>query len=533
MKNSMIKWAGIALAGLGAAAMSSAALADASLTRTKFPKNTAESSPAEFSDGVHSLAWDGLVQFDWTHFGADVPLKEGYPSGFTYGGSGRNDQQVYGDGFSTGLKARRVALNWRGSLGCDWQFRAGLGFEPSYDVWNHGRTDAGIFNGPGDSTGIGRFNVRLLPTFMNYSGFADNINVAFGQISPFIGLENSESSKDLLFLERSLVGATFDAPYLLGAMAHGYWDYATVNVSMFTNSADSAEGNVGLVGDASLGTIGTADKTKKNDKWGIAGRLTFSPVHDSEKTVHFGVHGWYQGLLEATRENYSGGADIGAPILVYHTGMHAYPEACSRQNAVLVSTGYFTARAFTQMGVEAAGTYGPWHLRAEFMHRRYDRVARQLNSQERNLCDPKFYGWTISGSYLVTGESREYDAKYGVFRNPTPNCCAGAWEIAARYSYIRLQDPAAGFDGMFNDANQTFATAQATARERGFNTDKTGSNRFLLHGRQHNISVGVNWMPSHHIKVSGNYIHAKAKYADCNRCDEKMSIWAVRAQFAW
>jgi phosphate-selective porin len=524
-KSSKIKLVGIALASLGAAAMSSSAFADKSQTKIDFGAQSAEGVLAQTQDGLHSLQFDGFGQIDWTHFDVNTALKEGRSSGADVNSNGLPggnadavalsnadalNTRVYGSGFSTGMKLRNFVLNARGAFGCDFQFRVGLGFKPDHD-----RTT-------GYNTGDGQLKVRLLPTFLNYSGLSDmgygNINLMVGQVSPFIGFDNSNSIKETLFLERALASAAFDAPYVLGGMAHGYWDMFTANLAAFTNTGDSDE--PGVVWENT-----NVDRTKKNDVWGFSGRATISPVHDADTTYHAGAHFWHQGLLQRGRENANEG-------LLFHTGINPDPEACSRNSSSLISTGYFTAKSFTQWGLEAAAAWGPWNVRGEFLQRKYKRDNLFIGGVERELSDPSFYGWHAEASWIITGERRPYDAKYGVFSNPTPDCCCGAWEVAARYSYLSLQDTDKGFDGTEdtsgNAANPSFVN-------RGIKTGTTGSDlgRFK-HGVEHNYTFGVNWFPSHHVKVSANWVHAKAKYAGSNhRGDEKLDAFAVRAQFAW
>ena len=60
------------------------------------------------------------------------------------------------------------------------------------------------------------------------------------------------------------------------------------------------------------------------------------------------------------------------------------------------------------------------------------------------LPDPDFKGYYLQGSWILTGESRRYNAATGSFQNPRPmvpfssNGGFGAWELAARYSRMDL-----------------------------------------------------------------------------------------------
>lgn len=94
----------------------------------------------------------------------------------------------------------------------------------------------------------------------------------------------------------------------------------------------------------------------------------------------------------------------------------------------------------------------------------------------KRLSDPDFDGWYVQGSWILTGESRGYDFKNGTFKNPKPNSIVGqggygAWEIAARYSRLDLND--ADVDG----------------------------------GREENFTAGINWYPTPTFKFMANYVN--------------------------
>jgi Phosphate-selective porin len=82
-------------------------------------------------------------------------------------------------------------------------------------------------------------------------------------------------------------------------------------------------------------------------------------------------------------------------------------------------------------------------------------------------------GWYLSGSWLVTGESRVYSG--GNVANPRPEGKAGAVELLARYSHIDLDS-----DG-------------------------------IAGGRESNWTVGANWYVGRHLKFQANHVWADAR----------------------
>ncbi len=56
--------------------------------------------------------------------------------------------------------------------------------------------------------------------------------------------------------------------------------------------------------------------------------------------------------------------------------------------------------------------------------------------------NPRFYGYYITGSWVITGEHRPYDRKVGYARRIIPEHRYGAWELVGRYGRVDLTDKA-------------------------------------------------------------------------------------------
>lgn len=87
------------------------------------------------------------------------------------------------------------------------------------------------------------------------------------------------------------------------------------------------------------------------------------------------------------------------------------------------------------LGLEAASAIGPFSIQAEF-------VSVTPDTKDD---DPTFTGYYLQASYMLTGESRSYDAGNGVVgrivpRRPFGREGSGAWEIAARLANVDLND---------------------------------------------------------------------------------------------
>ena len=124
-------------------------------------------------------------------------------------------------------------------------------------------------------------------------------------------------------------------------------------------------------------------------------------------------------------------------------------------NTKWVNTGNIAAEGSTIFGAELLYNRGPFSVQAE-----YDWAF--INSAivgGKNQGNIGFTGGYVQVGYFLTGESRQYDRRFGrlnseyISRPNTPfwlvrgedgrfNYGLGAWEVAGRFSRIDLNDPA-------------------------------------------------------------------------------------------
>lgn len=104
-------------------------------------------------------------------------------------------------------------------------------------------------------------------------------------------------------------------------------------------------------------------------------------------------------------------------------------------------------------------------------------------------------GGYIQASYILTGESREYDFKSGTFGRIRPDTKIGAWDIAFRYSYLNLES-----------ANRRGAVEW--------------SNPFAL-----------GWTINNHVRIFGNYIIARSHLSKGQK--RMMEIFGLRLQWLY
>src|SRR5262249_11382257 len=157
----------------------------------------------------------------------------------------------------------------------------------------------------------------------------------------------------------------------------------------------------------------------------------------------------------------------------------------------MVDTGNIQAQAASVLGTELFYIMGPFSVMAEYAFAEMDRaVVPNIGPLlPRTVTGNRhFSGGYVTVSYFLTGETRTYDrtlGREGTFyvERPFTNAFAkrsedggttfgwGAWEVAARYSYVNLNDgPIQG--GIFSG-----------------------------------VTLGLNWYLNSNLKVQFQYLH--------------------------
>ena len=105
---------------------------------------------------------------------------------------------------------------------------------------------------------------------------------------------------------------------------------------------------------------------------------------------------------------------------------------------IFVDTGTFDADSTMTYNLEAAWRSGPLWVSGEYILNDVDSASAE---------DPTFKGYLVSASYMLTGETRPYNKRSGMFSpvpvsKPANKGGMGAWEIATRFSSLDLTDGA-------------------------------------------------------------------------------------------
>jgi phosphate-selective porin OprO and OprP len=224
----------------------------------------------------------------------------------------------------------------------------------------------------------------------------DRLSIRVGsQFAPF-GLENTMSARDMPWIERSSVNALTPAA-LIGASFRTRGDRWTLSGGVYGN--DIAD-----------------DDRRRYAGSSLIGRGTWVPVREDGWLWHVGLSGEH-------RDGSSDGT----------LRLRARPESLLTDTR-LVDTGLLPGVDSLQTVVfETALRRGPWLVMAEYL---------QATAARRTGAGPDggFDGGYVSAAWMLTGERREYSEAAGVFGGVRPKSRLGALELAARVSYLDLDD---------------------------------------------------------------------------------------------
>lgn len=443
-------------------------------------------------DGKFSVSLRGVLQLDTALYdqrGAGPLTTDLRRSGPALGGSASNVEAAHARDFKSGTLVRRARLGVDGTAFGDWDYR--LLFD---------------FGGAGvENTG------QFYEGWVQYNGLKP-AHIRVGAFPPLLGLDDQASTSAMPFLERAMVSdiarGLAGGDTRIAAQVFGYGDH-------WLAAAAVTGRTVGVI---STGTASPVPQTF-SDQLGFTGRIAASPFDVPGWLIHLGANASYvQRPADTAGPNAAGII----PNISRTVSFSTTPEL--RVDATrLINTGNIPARHASALGAEFAAQHANLLLQAEYQH---FNVARA-----DGLSNPDFSGYYVSGTWILTGETRKYNTQTAAFDAPPvahPFSWGkggwGAWELAARYSDMDLnyQAGAAG-------------TAQTGASIRG--------------GREKNLDLGVNWywnpftrlmLDYQHVKVERLSPAASASAASTiwlaplgAQIGQSFNVWSVRTQFAF
>ena len=292
----------------------------------------------------------------------------------------------------------------------------------------------------------------ILDAYMDYKGM-DDFDIRVGHFKEPFTLHEATSDNFVTFTERAFIAA-FSPGRSMGVMAHHAqkdWTWA-----------------VGVFGEGVSEKGGTSD-----EGWGLSTRATITPIHTQNRLLHIGIGANFRD---------TGGLDV--------VRFKQRPESHVTDINIIDTSIVSNASSVSKLGVELAITMGPFSAQAEYIRAHVER---------NGFGNLDFDGWYLETGYFLTGESRRY--KQGKFSRPNPKSAVGrggigAWQLAARYSTIDLNDGV------------------------------------VIGGEADAVTVGLNWYPTPTLRFTANYVDVLSveggPYADMTP-----RVFQVRSQWAF
>ncbi len=321
-----------------------------------------------------------------------------------------------------------------------------------------------------------------------YYSPSKNLKFGFGKMKIPITFEESMSSNDLNFIERSMPVDMF-SDKTLGPKA--------VNAQVWVYGEQSLiEAAVHLQSETSLGSSksytdndGTADE---GEDLGFTVRGVYAPIKTTTSALHLG--GWLDRSAGSVsnKDTYWG----------YRTELNVADYKILRGNSVSGSSD-----GMIHWGLEAAYLHGPFWVQAEYVNGTIE--------QTDGKPDVEGDGYYVQAGYLIGGAKR-YSMSKGAWsapkvKNPFPGKGIGVIELAARYSVVDF----------------------------GIDPDEPSHA-----GSQSNITLGLNWYLNNNSRIMLNTIrvdlddavHKTATFENgvlTNGVSDSFWVHGMRWQYKW
>ncbi|MDE1146281.1 MAG: porin [Azospirillaceae bacterium] len=312
-----------------------------------------------------------------------------------------------------------------------------------------------------------------------------NFTAALGYLQPNISLQDAPSSNDFMFMERPAIMdverniAAGDARAAVGAryFQDRFFVSAFLTGQSYggqsTTTATSSTGTTGSV----TTSISTTQPSNGQQTGGVI-RVAGRPVYGEDYDVHLGFSGSRVFSMNQNDSN----------RLAQNIALSVQPELRIDANK-LINTGSIPATGVTTWNPELGFRYKNFLVQGEYVGIDIDRQHQASAGLSGSSLTPNlsFSGAYIDASWVITGETRGYQAARGGFGGIKPahpfNLETGDWgafELVGRVSEIDL-----------NSHVQRFTAAAVTGGVEG--------------GIQDVVGLGLNWYPNEHLKFMADY----------------------------
>lgn len=367
-------------------------------------------------------------------------------------------------GFTT--RARRIRLGFEGTMPGE------IGYKAEADFAN-----AGIAFGD---------------VLLSYSPKNTPVTVRVGNFESLNSMEQISSSNSVTFIERSAFNDAFINARRLGAA-----------VAVHNKNND-------FVAEFGLFSGHAIDNTLDNDGWIGAARVFYAPkIGDAQ--LHLGATYQYRDFSSNNAGVAS--ASLLTPSVNQLARYRARPVS-QLTDIRFVDTGSFAAKSDQILGFEAAMIFPKFYINGEaqwLKAKGYDagNTATGLDAfSVGNVAvtpagNPDFFGIYAEIGTFLTGETRGYNKKLGIWSrpkvaNPINKGGSGAFQLAARFDYLDL-DSSQLKSGLTNNFTTGISTLAAI------------DTRLGRGGTQTSYLLGLNWYPMDYVRFMVNYSRSNVK----------------------
>jgi phosphate-selective porin OprO and OprP len=386
-----------------------------------------------------------------------------------------------------GANVRRARIGVLGKFMGDWNYALIYDFGGSSDGFASTASVGGTAVGflPGGAL-AGVENAYL--SYTGFKPFGGTLAIEGGVMDLAYTLDEASSSNDIPFMERASSGV------IATNIAAG--DFRSAFGARWYNSTFWAGAYVTGPTTGAIHSASSVNPPGTTEQYGVAARAAGQIVSAKDYSLHIG--GDAQWLIQPPHNLIAGTQTL---TLSDRPELRIDPTT-------LVSTGALAGVSGAQVySVEAAGTYGPLFFQGEYFWYNVDRNAFAP------LPSVKFQGGYAEAAYVLTGETRPYNAglaAYGGIAPANPFSLTGggwgAWEIAGRFSTIDLNDRLAAANGVAG-------------------------------GRQTVYTLALNWYINRNVRLMFDYLHGditkQVSPTNFGDAGSKFDAIAMRTQVAF
>ncbi len=276
----------------------------------------------------------------------------------------------------------------------------------------------------------------LKDAYISYKGLFDGKgHFRVGNFRQPFGLEEVTTSRNLTFMERSQGTEPFVVGRRLGAEVSGFGEQYRWAVSAFGGDVEDFY-------------------KESNENVNFAARVNYTPINTDDSVLMIGAAGTMQ-----------------KPTFIdFDIKVNTRPET-NVSDTKFVYAKYKDVDKYNVLGAELAYVNKRLRVQGEYMSAKYKFLEDSDMSD-----DVSNSGGYLFASYFLTDDGYKYDARDAEFGRLVPNSKSGAWEVAARYSFVDLNDE-----------------------------DVTDDGDPVMYGKSTSMTLGVNYYPNANVKLMLNY----------------------------